>query len=86
MKVQCCSCGEPVDISAGHCLEMFGKGYRAVGDALYCPTCVQGWNERAGTPFDRMFRAENLWGAYWWRWVCEKTPYQKRKERKKYDN
>lgn len=83
MKVKCSRCGEDIELTA--ILEMYDAGYRAVGDAIYCPTCVQGWNERAGIPFDKMFKSRSLWGAFWWRQVGEKSPWMLRQERKRND-
>ena len=42
IEYQCSNCGKREKVSAmvGIPQGMFGLGYRAVGDALYCPDCV----------------------------------------------
>lgn len=68
----CSNCGEKIELKQGHLLETFDAGWRAVGDALYCPKCVGTWAERNGLPFDKTFHAERLWGNYWFRNIAPK--------------
>lgn len=52
IEYQCSNCGkwERVSAMVGIPDGMFALGYRAVGDALYCPDCVNeiGWYEDMG--------------------------------------
>lgn len=65
---QCSSCGktESVRAMAGIPHGMFSIGYRAVGDALYCPDCVKSWEERNGVPFDEQYARPGTLFARWW--------------------
>ena len=58
IEYQCSNCGkrEKVSAMAGIPEGMFALGYRAVGDALYCPDCVNSWAERNGKPFDEQYK------------------------------
>ena len=58
IEYQCSNCGKLEKTSAmvGIPEGMFALGYRAVGDALYCPDCVNSWAERNGKPFDEVCR------------------------------
>ena len=68
----CSNCGEHFELKPGHLTETFDQGFRAVGDALYCPECVKTWEDRNGFPFDWAFRADRLWGNYWFRNIAPK--------------
>ena len=65
---QCSSCGKTESVRAmvGIPHGMFGLGYRAVGDALYCPDCVKSWEERNGVPFDEQYTSPGTLFARWW--------------------
>jgi len=60
MKIsyQCSNCGAHEQTLAGIGIPegMFYLGYRAHGDVVYCPNCVETWKERNaveyGAPFD----------------------------------
>lgn len=57
--IQCSNCGEHRMIPQSYETmgEMYLVGYRAVGDALYCPNCVKSWKERNGGEFDEIYEA-----------------------------
>ena len=48
--VQCSHCGYHFEVSPmlGIAEGMYYNGYRAVGDAVYCPDCVKTWKDRNG--------------------------------------
>lgn len=45
---------------------MYALGYRAVGNAIYCPECVRTWPERNGDEFDAEYRDPGTMFARWW--------------------
>ena len=49
---------------------MFYLGYRAHGDVLYCPDCVETWKERNGAEYDEQYKdAQHLFAVWWNRQV-----------------
>ncbi len=44
---------------------MYLVGYRAVGDALYCPNCVESWAERNGGDFDEIYENPTAMFSKW---------------------
>lgn len=74
MKIsyQCSNCGKREQTSAwvGILEGMFCLGYRAHGDVLYCPDCVETWKERNGEEYDEQYKdAQHLFAAWWNRQV-----------------
>ena len=67
MKVeyQCSNCGkwERVSAMVGIPHGMFALGYRAVGDALYCPDCVNSWAYKS-------YNKQKKRRAYFCSWHC----------------
>lgn len=60
----------------------FDEGYRANGDALYCPDCVKTWEERNGAKFDEQYKDPPHLFAMWWNKTVEAQT--DRKHLKKY--
>jgi hypothetical protein len=74
MKIsyQCSNCGAHEQTSAwvGIPEGMFNLGYRAHGDVLYCPDCVESWKERNGAEYDEQYNdAQHLFAVWWNRQV-----------------
>ena len=66
---QCSNCGkhgQAVPFPGVPEAMYYDEGYRANGDALYCPDCVQSWAERNGKKFDEDFRNPQHLFAMWW--------------------
>lgn len=65
---QCSNCGKQEQTSAmvGVPHGMYYLGYRANGDALYCPDCVKSWKERNGKAFDEQYKDPQHLFAMWW--------------------
>lgn len=68
IEYQCSNCGkwEKTGTMVGVPEGMYTLGYRAVGDAIYCPDCVKTWAERNGKPFDEQFSDPPHLFAIWW--------------------
>jgi hypothetical protein len=69
---QCSNCGKREQTSAwvGIPEGMFHLGYRAHGDVLYCPDCVETWKERNGAEYDEQYKdAQHLFAVWWNRQV-----------------
>ncbi len=70
MKIyyQCSNCGkrEKTSAMAGIPDGMFALNYRAVGDALYCPDCVNSWYKRNGKAFDEQYPNSVKMFCSWW--------------------
>ena len=68
IEYQCSNCAkrETTHAMAGIPHGMWGLNYRAVGDALYCPDCVNTWSERNGKPFDEQYREPFVMFKNWW--------------------
>ena len=69
---QCSNCGAHEQTSAwvGIPEGMFHLGYRAHGDVLYCPACVETWKERNGAEYDEQYKdAQHLFSVWWNRQV-----------------
>ncbi len=68
IEYQCSNCGKIEKVSAmvGIPHGMFFAGYRANGDALYCPDCVKSWAERNGKEFDEQYKEPGHLFAMWW--------------------
>ena len=86
IEYQCSNCGKREKVSAmvGIPEGMFGLGYRAVGDALYCPDCVKSWAERNGKPFDEQYKDAGHMFAEWWNATVLKKAKAEHKKVKKY--
>ena len=68
MFIQCSCCGYHWETSPmlGIPEGMYYNGYRAVGDALYCPDCVKTWKDRNGEEFDNQYKNPSKMFANWW--------------------
>ena len=70
MKIsyQCSNCGAHEQTTAGVGIHkgMFYLGYRAHGDVLYCPDCVETWKERNGAEYDEQYKDAQHLFAVWW--------------------
>lgn len=70
MKIsyQCSNCGAHEQTAAGVGIPegMFYLGYRAHGDVLYCPDCVETWKERNGEEYDEQYKGAKHLFAVWW--------------------
>lgn len=68
IEYQCSNCGkrETTRAMVGVPNGMYGLNYRAVGDALYCPNCVNTWSERNGKPFDELYKEPFQMFRKWW--------------------
>ena len=66
--VQCSKCGFHFVVSPmlGIPEGMYYNGYRAVGDALYCPDCVKSWEDRNGDAFEKQYKNPSKMFANWW--------------------
>lgn len=66
--VQCSHCGYHFEVSPmlGIAEGMYSNGYRAVGDAVYCPDCVKTWKDRNGEEFDKQYVNPSKMFANWW--------------------
>ena len=86
IEYQCSNCGkwERVSAMVGIPEGMFALGYRAVGDALYCPDCVKSWAERNGKPFDEQYKDAGHMFAEWWNATVLKKAKAEHKKVKKY--
>ena len=86
IEYQCSNCGKVERTSAmvGIPEGMFALGYRAVGDALYCPNCVQSWAERNGKPFDEQIKEPGNLFAKWWNEKVSRQAEIEHKQLKKY--
>ena len=86
IEYQCSNCGKVEKVSAmvGIPHGMFALGYRAVGDALYCPDCVSSWAERNGKPFDEQYKDVGNMFAEWWNATVLKQAKAEHKKLKKY--
>ena len=86
IEYQCSNCGKLEKTSAmvGIPEGMFGLGYRAVGDALYCPDCVKSWAERNGKPFDEQYKDAGHMFAVWWNAKVLQKAKAEHKKLKKY--
>lgn len=60
----------------------FNEGYRANGDALYCPECVKTWQERNGAEFDEQYKDPPHLFAMWWNQLVERQTEDKSKIKK----
>ena len=65
---QCSRCGYHFEVSPmlGIPEGMYYNGYRAVGDALYCPVCVESWQDRNGRDFEDDIINPSKQFANWW--------------------
>ena len=86
IEYQCSNCGkwEMVSAMVGIPHGMFALGYRAVGDALYCPDCVNSWAERNGKPFDEQYKDVGHMFAEWWNATVLKKAKAEHKQLKEY--
>ena len=86
IEYQCSNCGkwEKTSAMVGIPHGMFALGYRAVGDALYCPDCVNSWAERNGKPFDEQYKDVGHMFAVWWNATVLKKAKAEHKQLKKY--
>ena len=86
IEYQCSNCGKREKVSAmvGIPHGMFALGYRAVGDALYCPDCVKSWAERNGKPFDEQIKEPGNLFAKWWNEKVSRQAEIEHKKLKKY--
>ena len=68
INYQCSNCGAHEQTSAwvGIPEGMFHLGYRAHGDVLYCPACVETWKERNGAEYDEQYKDAQYLFAVWW--------------------
>lgn len=50
MQIQCSNCGarQRFKYSAANVNSLIALGWDSLGDALYCPKCVETWSERNG--------------------------------------
>lgn len=78
---QCSNCGTSFYTSAavGVPHGMYYEGYRAVGDALYCPECVKNWKDRNGREFDKDIKDPSHLFATWWNNQVQKQTVDKSK-------
>ena len=86
IEYQCSNCGKRGKVSAmvGIPHGMFAHGYRANGDALYCPDCVKSWAERNGKEFDEQYIEPGHLFAKWWNRTVLKQAKIEHKKLKKY--
>lgn len=51
MQIQCSNCGarQRFKYSAANVNNLIAFGWNSFGSALYCPKCVETWEERNGT-------------------------------------
>lgn len=88
MKIyyQCSNCGKHETTSAmvGISDGMYALGYRAVGNALYCPDCVKSWAERNGEEFDKQYKDPPHLFAVWWNRTVEREAARNGKKVKVY--
>ena len=86
IEYQCSNCGkwEKVSAMVGIPHGMFALGYRAVGDALYCPECVKSWAERNGKPFDEQYKDVGHLFSVWWNNKVKRQAEIEHKKLKKY--
>ena len=82
--IQCSRCGFHFCVSPmlGIPDGMWNNGYRAVGDALYCPECVQTWAERNGVEFDEQIVNPSRQFANWWNSKVEQAVNDKTRIKK----
>ena len=70
IEYQCSNCAkrEVTSAFAGVPYSMWVFKYRAVGDALYCPDCVNTWSERNGKSFDEQYGEDESRRMFrnWW--------------------
>ena len=68
IRYRCSNCGKSEQTRAvlGVPDGMFYAGYRAHGDALYCPDCVKTWKERNGAEYDEEYKDPPHLFALWW--------------------
>ena len=73
INCQCSNCAKRFSTIAfpGVPEAMFDEGYRAVGDALYCPACVEKWADRNGSEFDAQYRNPPHLFSMWWNKTVE---------------
>ena len=81
---QCSNCGYHFEVSPmlGIPEGMYYNGYRAVGDALYCPDCVKTWKDRNGEEFDKQYANPSKQFANWWNGKVESIVPDKSKIQK----
>ena len=81
---QCSNCGFHFEIRPilGVPDGMYYNGYRAVGNALYCPDCVKSWKDRNGREFDEDIENPSKQFANWWNSKVEDVRPDKSKIRK----
>ena len=86
IEYQCSNCAkrETTSAMAGVPNGMYLLNYRAIGDALYCPDCVNTWHERNGKSFDELHRDPFQMFKNWWNREVERRARIERKTVKKY--
>jgi len=55
MIIWCSNCGKRENINISRLSDLyslFGKGYRSVGSAIYCPNCAENWKVLNQVDFD----------------------------------
>lgn len=86
IEYQCSNCAkrETTSAMAGIPHGMYAMNYRVVGDALYCPDCVNTWNERNGKPFDDQYKEPFQMFRKWWNRTVAEQAKRERKTVKQY--
>ena len=86
IEYQCSNCAkrETTSVMVGIPHGMWALNYRVVGDAIYCPDCVNTWSERNGKPFDEQYK--DPWGMFrnWWNNTVKKQANLEGRELKSY--
>ena len=62
---QCSNCGKRITIEYEMPGKLYKRGYRAVGDVIYCPKCVRSWADRNGKSFDEQFKESRQMFLNW---------------------
>lgn len=87
IRYSCSNCGKREQTSAmvGIPNGMYMLGYRAVGDAIYCPDCVETWAKRNGQSFEDQYgsTAASMF-TKWWNNNVDRQAAIEHKEVKKY--
>jgi hypothetical protein len=69
INYQCSNCGaqeQTIALPGVPESMFFEEGYRAHGDVLYCPECVETWKERNGAEYDEQYKDPPHLFAMWW--------------------